>query len=66
MLPKYGDEDENGCNEDECESGLRDGAGGEWFDFVFGSGGIGFFVPAGKGCEEDEAYECEDDSDDAR
>ena len=65
MLPQHRHEHEDGSDEDEGEGNLRDGARGEWFDVVLGAALVDFFVPAGKGGEEDEADKGEDDGDDA-
>lgn len=65
VLPQYGDEDEDRGHEDEGESDLGDRSRGERLDVSFGAALVGFFVPAGEGCEEDEADEGEDHGDDS-
>lgn len=65
MLPENGDEHEDRCDEDNCESDLRDGTRWERLDFTFGATSIFFLVPAWERSEEEETDECEDDCDDA-
>lgn len=65
MLPQNADEHENGCDEDERQGGLGDGAGGEGLDVAFGASLVAFFVPAWECSEEEECYEGEDDGDDS-
>jgi len=54
MLPEDGDENEDGGDEDDCESGLGDGSRGEWLDFAFRAFAVFFFMPAGECSEEEE------------
>lgn len=65
MLPKDRDEDEDGGDEDDGQSDLRDGAGGERLDFALGSFGVLLLMPAGERRQEEQADEGEDDGDDA-
>ena len=64
MLPQHRHEDEDGGDEDQSESDLRDGTRGEGFDVSVGAMFVDFFVPAREGGEEEEANEGEDDGHD--
>ena len=65
MLPEDGDKHKYRCDEDDGECDLRDWSRGERFDFSFTAGGIFFFMPSWKCCEEQEADESEYDGDNA-
>lgn len=66
VLPQDRDEHEDGRDEDQRQSHLRDGPRGEGLDVDVGAGaGVALFVPAGEGGEEEECDESEDDGHDA-
>ena len=65
MLPQHGNEDENGRDEDEGESDLRDGPRREGLDIDIRAGAlIPLLVPSREGGEENECEEGEDNGDD--
>lgn len=49
MLPQHRHEDEDGGDEDQRQSDLRDRPAGEWFDVVLRAALIDFLVPAREG-----------------
>lgn len=62
MLPEDADKHEDGRDEDEGEGDLADGTRGERLDVDVGARDlVVLIVPAGKGGEEDEGEEGEDD-----
>lgn len=65
MLPEHGHKHEDGGDEDEGECRLGDGTRGKGLDVDVGAARVGLGVPAREGCQEEEGYEGEDDSDDS-
>ena len=65
VLPQHRHQHEDARHEDEGERDLRHGPRGEGLDVALGSPLVDLLVPAGKGREQDEADEGEDDGDDA-
>lgn len=66
MLPKNGDENEDGGDEDDSQCDLADGPRGERLDFALGAFAVFLFVPSGEGGEQEEADKGEDNGDDPR
>lgn len=65
MLPENGDEDEDRCDEDESQGGLRDRSRRKRLGFNFGTTSIELVVPSGEGSQQDKTEEGEDDGDNA-
>lgn len=65
VLPQHRHQDEDGRDEDDGQSDLRDGPAGEGLDLAVGALAVLLLVPAGEGGQEEEADEGEDDGDDA-
>ena len=64
-MPQYGDENEDGCDEDDGQGNLADGSTRERLDLTLRAFAILFLVPAGKSCKEEKADEGENNGDDS-
>ena len=65
MLPQYGNEDEDGGDEDDSQRDLGNGSRGEWLDFAVGALGVSLLVPTRESGEKQKTDKGEDDGNNA-